>query len=203
MSKAQHNVYVNNIFDAEDIQRVNVVDKSINDSLSSAPDKDTAISNTIIMESTPNDEANQSDNPIHNKQALLRPLLIILVCILVTAVITYFATKTVFQKMKTRTIQNAVLLVGIVEQYIARLALENRVLVMVNRLICVSAEQDYTTYFICQMMINGKSNVKTAETSRSSSARFSKNKGTISDYTLDINELIYYEVNYTFTLRFR
>ncbi|CAC5360531.1 PIF1 [Mytilus coruscus] len=95
MSKAQQNVYVNNIFDAGKTKQDNTleyeeclasVDKSIYDELSSTQEKGTPSDDSVIMNSMPSVQSKQSDNSINQKKlALLRPILLVCFCILITA----------------------------------------------------------------------------------------------------------------------
>lgn len=107
MSRAQQNMYVNNIFDGRKTEQENIleyeeclapVDKSIYDELSSTQEKGAPSNDSVIMNLMPSELSKQSDNSILQKKlALLRPMFLILLCIpmtaLVTAIATFFATK--------------------------------------------------------------------------------------------------------------
>ncbi|CAG2199915.1 unnamed protein product [Mytilus edulis] len=199
MANAEQNVYVNNVFDAEDIEEENVEDKSIDDRISSAQDNDeiTATSHNTIMESTPNATF---DNPVHRQQVLLKPLLLILVCILVTAVLTYLATKHICSENRNSQTECSTAC-GYSGTIYSQACFKESCAGDGEQIdMRFSRTGLFYSYYISD---DDKtlSNVKTAETRYSSFAQFFTYKGASSDSTVGVNELIYYEVHYTYTVR--
>ncbi|CAG2199913.1 unnamed protein product [Mytilus edulis] len=196
MANAEQNVSVNNVFDAEDIEEENVDDKSI----SSAQDNDeiTATSHNTIMESTPNATF---DNPVHRQQVLLRPLLLILVCILVTAVLTYFATKHICSENRNSQTECSTAC-GYGGTIYSQACFKESCAGDADK---INMRFKRTGLFYSYYISDDDktiSNVKTAETFNRSFRLRITYRGTISDSTVDVNELIYYEVNYTYTVRY-
>ncbi|XP_052086947.1 protein jagged-1-like [Mytilus californianus] len=112
MLTVQQGGYVNNVVDGglTDLSDTVVydeclenVDKSDYDQLS--PEKDGFNHDYIILTSTLKAESNQSDNEVHQKnKSLLRPIFLIMCCILIsagaTAAATFFATKHFYSENK-------------------------------------------------------------------------------------------------------
>ncbi|XP_071135133.1 uncharacterized protein [Mytilus edulis] len=230
MSRAQQNTYVNNIFDAGKTEPENIleyeeflapVDKSIYDELSSKQEKGAPSNDSVIMNSMHSELSKQSDNSILQKKlALIRPMFLILLCIpmtaLVTAIATFFATKNNLSDKSGMQCSSACIndTEGRLQQELDK-AMICRYNETTDSPACSSAfcpgNGDYlrlrfsrTELYYSYFMSDDEttlSNFKTVETSKSVSARLSTYRGTISDTCLGEDALIYYEVNYTYSIR--
>ncbi|CAC5364182.1 unnamed protein product [Mytilus coruscus] len=219
MSKAQQNVYVNNIFDAGKTDPDNnleyeecfaSVDKSIYDELSSTQEKGTPSNDSVKMNSMPGVQSKQSDNSIYQKLALLRPMFLILFCILITALVTaittFFATKNNLSEKKTI---HATECSSTCNNDTER-RVQQQISHSCSREFCpgngvhlgvrFSRTELYSSYYMSDDNTT-LSNVNTDETSKSASARLLTYRGTISDVCVGDDDLIYYEINYTFSIR--
>ncbi|XP_063401911.1 uncharacterized protein LOC134686167 [Mytilus trossulus] len=230
MSRAQQNMYVNNIFDAGKTKPENIleyeeclapVDKSIYDELSSTQEKGAPSNDFVIMKSMPSEQSKQSDNSfLQKKLALLRPMFLILLCILITALVTsiatFFATKNNLSDKSDLQYKSACIneTEGRVQQELDK-AMICRYNETTDSPACSSAscpgngdylrlrfsrKELYYSYYMSDDETT-LSNFKTVETSKSVSARLSTYRGTISDTCLGDDDLIYYEVNYTYSIR--